>query len=89
MQNQLRIALIGDYNSGINRHYGSLLTNNGLSVAGVDDRGEIRAVELAGHPFFIATLFQPERSALRGAAHPLIAAFVKAAEELRAIGVES
>jgi len=36
-------------------------------------------VELAGNPFFIATLFQPEQSALRGVAHPLIGAFVRAA----------
>ena len=31
------------------------------------------------HPFFFATLFQPERSSLKGLRHPLIAAFVAAA----------
>jgi CTP synthase (UTP-ammonia lyase) len=36
-------------------------------------------VELEGHPLFIATLFQPERSALKRVAHPLIAAFLAAA----------
>lgn len=36
-------------------------------------------MELAGHPFFVATLFQPERAALRGVEHPLVTAFVAAA----------
>lgn len=40
--------------------------------------GDIRAAELPAHPFFIGTLFQPERSALRGERHPLIEAFVRA-----------
>jgi CTP synthase (UTP-ammonia lyase) len=50
-----------------------------LKVAARDEAGEVRAVELSGHPFFIATLFQPERAALRGIEHPLITAFVEAA----------
>jgi CTP synthase (UTP-ammonia lyase) len=41
----------------------------------------VRAIELRNHPFFIATLFQPERSAASGVAHPLIAAFLKAAHD--------
>jgi CTP synthase (UTP-ammonia lyase) len=41
--------------------------------------GEVRAVELDGHPFFVATLFQPERAALRGMAPPLVVAFLRAA----------
>jgi CTP synthase (UTP-ammonia lyase) len=51
----------------------------GLRFTGRDDAGEVRAGELAAHPFFIGTLFQPERSALRGEGHPLITAFVRAA----------
>jgi CTP synthase (UTP-ammonia lyase) len=46
---------------------------------GAEDRdGEIRAVELDDHPFFVATLFQPERAALQGRVPPLVAAFVRA-----------
>jgi CTP synthase (UTP-ammonia lyase) len=41
--------------------------------------GEVRAVELAEHPFFVATLFQPERRALRGELPPLVREFVSAA----------
>jgi CTP synthase (UTP-ammonia lyase) len=39
----------------------------------------VRAVELRGHPFFFGTLFQPERTALRGVLHPLVHAFLAAA----------
>ncbi len=44
------------------------------------DAGEIRAAELpfAVHPFFVGTLFQPERAALRGEIPPLVRAFVAA-----------
>jgi len=37
-----------------------------------DRASEVRVVELAGHPCFVATLFQPERSGLRGIEHPLV-----------------
>ena len=65
-------------NFGLNPKYAQLLAE-GLRVAAQDGAGEVRAVELVGHPFFIATLFQPERSALRGIEHPLVTAFVTAA----------
>lgn len=35
--------------------------------------------ELDGDPFFVATLFQPERAALRGEVPAIVAAFVRAA----------
>lgn len=54
------------------------LASGSLRVAARDGAGDVRAVELDGHPFFIATLFQPERSGLEGRPHPLIAAFVGA-----------
>lgn len=50
----------------------------GSGMAARDAAGEVRAVELDGHPFFVGTLFQPERSALRGQVHPLLTAFVAA-----------
>src|SRR5204863_8817435 len=42
-----------------------------LSISGVDDEGLPRAVELAHHPFYLATAYQPERSPLAGQPHPL------------------
>ena len=65
-------------NFGLNPEYQRLLSD-GLRVAAFDMAGEFRAVELTGHPFFIATLFQPERSGLRGIEHPLVTAFLAAA----------
>jgi CTP synthase (UTP-ammonia lyase) len=68
-------------NYGLNPRYESIFHGGPLQVAARDAAGEVRAVELTGHPFFIATLFQPERAALQGAAHPLVTAFVEAAAE--------
>jgi len=44
----------------------------------------VRALELQGHPFFVATLFQPERAALTGRLPPLVAAFASAAVDAAA-----
>jgi CTP synthase (UTP-ammonia lyase) len=63
-------------NYGVNPQFETLLTGD-LRVAARDDAGEVRAVELKTHRFFIATLFQPERAGLRSEAHPLVTAFVK------------
>jgi len=58
-------------NYGFNPAYKRMLSDPaGLRVAARDPAGEVRAIELARHPFFIATLFQPERSSLRGLDHP-------------------
>jgi len=51
----------------------------------VDDQDEVRAVEIDSHPFFVATLFQPEmRSAEAGSpANPLVNAFAAACRRRR------
>jgi CTP synthase (UTP-ammonia lyase) len=63
---------------GLNNRYRRLIEGRGLYVSAVDDQDEIRAVEIDGHPFFVATLFQPEMTALSNAApvSPLVGAFV-------------
>jgi CTP synthase (UTP-ammonia lyase) len=66
-------------NYGLNPEYVTIFHGGALRVAAWDDAGDVRAIELTGHPFFIATLYQPERAALRGAEHPLVTAFVEAA----------
>jgi CTP synthase (UTP-ammonia lyase) len=64
---------------GFNPAYVDLLFEKGDLVATAYDlEGAIRGVELHGHPFFVATLFQPERLALRGEVPPLMEAFVAA-----------
>ena len=64
---------------GINPAFQSEVFSGRLRVTGKDASGEVRAVELEGHPFFVATLFQPERAALENRLPPLVAAFVTAA----------
>lgn len=64
---------------GLNAAYRERLESGGLKVAGVDEAGEVRILELEEHPFFVGTLFQPELSAYRGVPHPLVRAFGEAA----------
>jgi len=63
---------------GLNPQFEAALLSGPLQAAAVDETGAIRAVELHGHPFFVATLFQPERAALKGKSAPLITAFLAA-----------
>ena len=74
-------------NYGLNLELEAALTAGPLRVAARDDRGEVRALELNGHPFFVATLFQPERAALEQRVPPIVAAFVGAAATHAARGV--
>jgi CTP synthase (UTP-ammonia lyase) len=68
---------------GLNPSLEHLLAGSTLRICGRDAAGEVRAFELAGHPFFVGTLFQPERSALDNRRHPLIDAFLAAARDGR------
>lgn len=65
-------------NYGLNPAFRTTLLAGALRATAVDEQGEVRAVELATHPFFVATLFQPERGALAGARVPLVDAFLQA-----------
>ena len=64
---------------GLRPQHHDLFTDGALRIAGFGDDNAARIVELNDHPFFIATLFQPERSAFRNVSHPLIVAFAQAA----------
>lgn len=68
-------------NYGLNAAYRDVLREAGLSFTAFDAAGDVRSAELpkAMHPFFIGTLFQPERIALQGRLPPLVRAFVAAA----------
>ena len=65
---------------GLNPRYRRFIQGGNLGVAAVDDHDDIRAVELDGHPFFVATLFQPEMKE----PSPIVEAFLTAAERRRA-----
>ena len=64
---------------GLNPAFQETLVSGPLRISAEDAAGEVRAVELDDHPFFVATLFQPERAALAEILPPLVAAFVQAA----------
>ncbi len=70
-------------NFGFNPEYRFLFETGEMKITGADESGEPRVVELTSHPFFIATLFQPERSAHSGNRHPLISAYLEAARSFQ------
>ena len=63
---------------GVNPEYTDRLFDGALRPTAWDKDGEVRAAELVGHPFFVGTLFQPERKALKGELPPLVRDFVAA-----------
>jgi CTP synthase (UTP-ammonia lyase) len=65
-------------NYEVNPAYREALEAAGLALSGFSENGDIRVAELPAHPFFIATLFQPQLSSEAGRPHPLISAFVQA-----------
>jgi CTP synthase (UTP-ammonia lyase) len=62
---------------GLNGRYRRLMESSALHVTAVDDQDEIRAVELDGHPFYVATLFQPEMDAPSALVNAFVAACVR------------
>ena len=64
---------------GLNPALEHLLAGSGLKITGRDPGGEARVLELVEHPFFLLTLFQPERRALAGSVPPVVGAFLGAA----------
>lgn len=66
-------------NYGVSPEFAQELESGDMRVTGWDEQGEIRAVELVTHPFFVATLFQHERGALAGRPVPLVQAMLYAA----------
>ncbi|MGI5177623.1 CTP synthase C-terminal region-related (seleno)protein [Dactylosporangium sp. CA-152071] len=65
------------------------LTRHGLRFTGFDDEGQVRVAELAGHPFLMGTLFQPELAGDGSRCHPVIRAFAEAAVSVAARSVVS
>jgi len=63
---------------GFNPAYAEYLEKGPLRATAWDLEGDVRGVELDSHPFFVATLFQPERAGLRGEVSPVVASFLEA-----------
>ena len=65
-------------NFGVNSKYVDVLRSSALRIVASDHEGEVRAVELAEHPFFVGTLFLPQHISTAKDPHPLICGFVRA-----------
>ena len=63
---------------GLNPDFRAALLHGNMRAAAIDDNGDVRAIEIADHPFFVATLFQSERAVLNGEPTPIVDAFVAA-----------
>jgi len=68
---------------GVNPQFEQELLTHQLRAVGHDSAGDLRAIELTDHVFFVATLFQPERAALKGQIPPLVRAFIETCVEQR------
>jgi CTP synthase (UTP-ammonia lyase) len=68
-------------NFGLNDQFRNQLVQHGFVVAGTDETGNTRILELLQNKFFIATLFQPQLSSTPENPHKLILAYLKSAEE--------
>jgi len=69
----------------VNPAYRERLEEGGMSFSGLSPDGQlVEIVELADHPFFIATQFHAELRSRPSRPHPLFAAFIAAAVEQRA-----
>jgi CTP synthase (UTP-ammonia lyase) len=66
---------------GIAPGFPDVLSARGMRFTGHDDHGEVRVAELVDHPFFLATLFQPELAG--SGVHPVIRGFAHAAADQR------
>lgn len=67
-------------NYGVSERYVARLEAAGVVVSARAPDAGVEGIEVADHPFFVATLFQPQAGALQGApVHPLIVAFLDAA----------
>ncbi|WP_225830584.1 hypothetical protein [Streptomyces sp. NK08204] len=63
---------------GPSRHLDTLRAA-GLRFSGHDEDGQVRVAELPDHPFFLATLFQPELAGDGSRPHPVVRALARAA----------
>ncbi|MBO3737280.1 CTP synthase C-terminal region-related (seleno)protein [Actinoplanes flavus] len=66
---------------GLDPSHQALLAEHGMLFTGHDESGEVRVAELPGHPFFLATLFQPELAGDGSDPHPVIRGWIAAVRQ--------
>jgi CTP synthase (UTP-ammonia lyase) len=67
-------------NYGLNPAFRHKIDEGQLKITGVDLDKEVRIVELSDHRFYVATLFLPQIASRPGSPHPLIVAYLNAAQ---------
>ncbi len=67
-----------------NNHYLEELSRAGMTFSGFSAEGLVEFIELANHPWFVASQFHPEFTSTPRDGHPLFAGFIRAAREYRA-----
>ena len=66
----------------VNNDYRDILCENGMTLSGISPDGRIvEMIEIASHPFFVATQAHPEFKSRPDEPHPLFAGFVKSVLE--------
>ena len=70
-------------NYEMNPEYLPRFAASGLIPVGHGPDGQVRAVEIPQHRFFIATLFHPQLSSRPDRPHPIVRALVTAASEAK------
>jgi CTP synthase (UTP-ammonia lyase) len=65
-------------NFGVNPDCVEILKAGPMRFTGTDPDGEIRVMELPGHPFFLGTLYVPQARSTAARPHPLVTAFLQA-----------
>ena len=66
-------------NYGVSPAFVDRLTGSGLRISATADDAGVEAIEIPDHPFFLATLFQPQVGALAGQSlHPVLRGFWEA-----------
>jgi len=74
----------------VNNAYVGQLQRGGLVVSGINPRRNlVEIVELKDHPWFLAVQFHPEFQSKPNQAHPLFAAFIAAALNLKRKGAKT
>lgn len=64
---------------GLSSELQHIAGEHGMRIAATDSTGDVRAIERADHPFFVATLYQPQLRSRPGAPHAVFTGLLDAA----------
>jgi CTP synthase (UTP-ammonia lyase) len=64
-------------NYGVAARFQGLFDDTDMEFVAFDREGQPRVFWHRNHPFFVGSLFQPERKAFAGGLHPLVRAFIE------------